>query len=1580
MRKLLLAAGIAALVASAGFLYPQKAIHPGQEGMADARTSWGVSYNPAIAFIENKTQFSGRNMLPGTEVLYGVDYGSARIFFTKEGLTYRMDKYVKKPKTERAADLKAGVKFKTPAERKFRFFTDVLHMQWVDANADVRVAAHDLTADYHSYTFHAGEEVKNVNYIKGYEKIVYENLYPQVDAEYTIHPEGGIKYALVLHPGADVSNIKMKYSDANKMSRGEAGSLRFTTFRGDIIEHAPVTFYADNESSAISSEFVCEGDIISFRLGNYDHSKTVVIDPWVQMPAFVNSKGVWECEKDGAGNVYIIGGDSPMKLQKYNSTGTLQWTYNTPYDTLGYWLGTFATDLAGNCYVTSGAVAGMQKVNTSAGLQWNYTAPFLSVDEYWSIAFNCDQTKLVVGGTTAGGRGLAGAIFDINTATGNLIDKQIVAYGNPLGIPIEVQEVRAISSSRNAKYFFLTLDSVGAINQNLNACSGVPVFKENSTYHFSYKSETYRPENGNSGICAIRANQSFAYTQNGSTVHKRSPVTGAILATATIPGGITATDPVFGVNQPGNSGIDLDSCGNVYVGSANAVIKYDSDLNLITSVSLPFRVFDVTVGYNGEVIVCGASGDNTNTARTGYVQVVDMSACAPFALICCDATICPVDYFCTTDAAATLTAVTPGGTWGGPGITNSATGMFDPAAAGVGTHRIGYTLSCGTDSIDIDVFDCSPVVVCIENNGQYTATGGTGPYTWEHQVPTQDCSLCLPPIPPFIQPCSFPPGCATTVLAWTVYSTDSTITPPGTFPIIIYDSGINRDTINSAAELSPCNTCPAITVNISSQTNLACFGASNGSATASATGGTIPYTYSWQPGNLSGDSQSNLSGTTYTITATDANGCRGTGSVTITSPTAITMSLSQTNTSCAGNDGTATASASGGTPSYSYSWSTGDTTNAITGLQGGNYSVTVLDANSCQATGSVAITQIPGFTFSVSINDASCGNNDGSATITPSGGTPPFTYSWSTGGNTATVSNLPVGSYTATITDANSCSDTAAINISNVGGAVITFDSKTDVDCNGSSNGAINISVSGGSAPYSYSWSNGAVTEDISGLPGGNYAVSASDAAGCIAIFDTAITEPSALAVSGTVTNGSCTAPLGAITLSVSGGSPGYSYSWSNGAITQNLSNIAAGDYAVTVTDNNLCTETNSFTVNAPGSFTITLVADSALCAGSSDGSVASTVSGGNAPFQYSWSTGAVTSGIANVAKGTYSVTVTDFINCSVADTATVEAPQVITAIASITEVLCQGGNNGGIKLIPFGGTPDYTALWSNGDSGLTLTGLAPGIYTATITDANDCTADTTISLTAASVYEVETSVTNATCDGSSSGSAQANIINGNTPPYTFNWNTGDSLPTATNLVPGVYFVTVSDSLHCLRNDTAIVGTGSGMMIEDSVKPVSCPQARDGAIVVTVIGGTQPFTYSWSNGANTASNVNIGAGTYYLTVTDNEACTGMDTVLVWVDTLGNAECDTLVIYDVFTPNGDGANDQWVIDGLYSYSENELQVFNRWGSLVFEAKPYTGNWDGRSKKDELLPAATYYYILKLNDPNGSVYSGTVTLIR
>ena len=221
---------------------------------------------------------------------------------------------------------------------------------------------------------------------------------------------------------------------------------------------------------------------------------------------------IWECEKDASGNIYAIGGVMPMQLLKYNPSGTLQWTYNTPYDTANVWLGTLAVDNAGNAYLTAGSVAAIQKINTNGALVWDNPNPggFLSNDEFWSITFNCDQSKLVVGGTGGAALNLTATVYDIDVNSGNVTASQDVAQGSTFGIPPSVQEVRAICASPNGKYYFMTQDTVGAIQQNLNACGGNPLFyKIDNGYDLGYKCENYRYDNA--GICAIKANNFFFY-------------------------------------------------------------------------------------------------------------------------------------------------------------------------------------------------------------------------------------------------------------------------------------------------------------------------------------------------------------------------------------------------------------------------------------------------------------------------------------------------------------------------------------------------------------------------------------------------------------------------------------------------------------------------------------------------------------------------------------------------------------------------------------------------------------------------------------------------------------------------------------------------------------------------------------------------------------------------------------------------------------------------------------------------------------------------------------------------------------
>ena len=711
--------------------------------------NWTVKNESSKVFIENKGQFPLQNKasIHAEDVLFAFDNGQTIMYFKPSGIVYAFNK--KNPKKnndeleEHARDYKSHAE-EEREEHAVATTTDLVSMNWENANPDVKLITEEPTTDYFSYSFYdeAGK-VKNINHIKGFKKIIYKELYPGIDVEYIFHPLDGVEYSLILHPGADVSNIKMHYSHETTIEPN--GDLHITTLFGDIVEHAPKTFYAESKSSEVPTGFLKTNNTITFNLANYDNTKALIIDPWVQTPSLPNSNGVWECEHDTLGNVYIIGGDFPMKLQKYNSAGTLQWTYITPWDTANNWLGTFATDQLGNNYITSGSIASLQKVDNTGSLLWTANSGLFSTNEYWDIAFNCDYTKLMIGGTTGSMSNLMGAIFEINMNNGSIINSIVTTGGNMFGTPPSIQEVRSMVPSSFGNYYFLTLDTIGFINQNFSI--NPSLYRINSGYSLAYKCENFRPNNGNSGIKALKASPNFLYSLNGTSIQKRSLLDLSVITSVPIPGGISIVD-TFGRHHLGNCGIDIDDCGNVYVGSCNEVIKFDANLNIQSALLLSFNVYDISVSNNGEVIVCGATGDNTSLVRTGYVQSINFPACNPMTPYCCDLSIVPVDTVCS-NSPITLQAFTTGGVWSGTGITNSSLGIFDPTVAGLGTHTITYTLSCGSYSFPITVSTLAAITICPDQNSclgtgvQLNVTGGNT-YLWSPALGLSSTTISNP--------------------------------------------------------------------------------------------------------------------------------------------------------------------------------------------------------------------------------------------------------------------------------------------------------------------------------------------------------------------------------------------------------------------------------------------------------------------------------------------------------------------------------------------------------------------------------------------------------------------------------------------------------------------------------------------------------------------------------------------------------------------------------------------------------------------------------------------------------------------
>lgn len=583
----------------------------------------------------------------------------------------------------------------------------------------------------------------------------------------------------------------------------------------------------------------------------------------------------------------------------------------------------------------------------------------------------------------------------------------------------------------------------------------------------------------------------------------------------------------------------------------------------------------------GTTVGCNNSGAGTlNPYAYYYIDDVSITANA-----CCYADILPVAAQCLNGAPVTLSAI-PGlesgctpqplaGTWSGPGITDAAAGTFSPAVAGVGTHTVTFTLACGyVATTQVIVGPCTPLVVC-QNGNSLTVSNGVGPYLWQQQVTQQDCSGCFPGVPPFVPPCSLPPGCAVSVTAWQTYSTGATVPAPTSFPVQVVDAAGTVYTLNNLSGLPPCANCPPITVTAGTVGNVSCAGGNDGSASVSASGGVGTYDYLWMPGNLTGASQTGLAAGIYTVTATDDNGCAGTQTIVVNQPTALTLQTS--------------------------------------------------------------------------VTPAGCGLNDGSATVTASGGTTPYGYAWSpTGGSAATAGGLGAGNYTVTVTDFKGCQQTASVTVSNVGGPAIAVVGQEFVSCAGGADGSIEISITQGTPPYTIAWSpaggSGITAQNLSA---GSYTVTVTDADGCVGTQSATVTEPPALVLGAAASPATCGFADGSAAVAVSGGTPPYTYQWSPTGGTADLAmGLAAGAYTVAVTDFSNCTQTASVEVEiavADSSLQAVLEVSPETCVGN-DGTAQVTVTGGLAPYTYSWSMMPDSEGpsVAGLAAGSYSVTVSD--------------------------------------------------------------------------------------------------------------------------------------------------------------------------------------------------------------------------------------------------------------------------------------------------------------------------------------------------
>lgn len=791
-------------------------------------------------------------------------------------------------------------------------------------------------------------------------------------------------------------------------------------------------------------------------------------------------------------------------------------------------------------------------------------------------------------------------------------------------------------------------------------------------------------------------------------------------------------------------------------------------------------------------------------------------------------------------------------------------------------------------------------------------------------------------------------------------------------------SVVAQDTMGQVDSATITITEPGIlNANINTLNNESSPGSCDGFVEIIPNGGTIPYSYYWNNASTTNLDSALCSGN-YWIDVTDANGCQDTAYFFIDSISNPCVNffvnfINIANESSPGMcDGVAEASVSGGTAPYTYLWSpTGHNIAIASSLCAGNHTVTVTDNNACQINNTVFIDSINNpcvgyYAYLGTIqNESSPGACDGFADIYSNGGTAPFTYSWSNSNTTNSDSALCAGNYWAAITDNNGCSDTLTFFIDSVqgcGGFNINLGSILSESSPGACDGYADIVAGGGTAPYSFNWSNSNTTSVDSMLCAGNYSVTVTDNNGCsdsISFFIDSVNNPcNGFSINiGNLTNASPGLCDGSAYVIANGGQAPYYFQWSTGDSTGTANSLCYGNYNVVVNDNNGCSDSLSVFIDS-------LVCNISIsisnftnvsCFGKPDGSISVNSAGGVGLIEYSIDAGATTqtlNSFDSLAAGTYVIYTGDTTGCLDSIVQVITEPSQIlidTSGLAISGTSCSGQGGSITGLTISGGSAPYSYQWTGGASAnnsvIDLNGATSGsAWMLNITDASGCQVASDIYAIGQqnSTVMVSVSTTDVSCAGVFDGQATASATGG-IAPYTYQWfNGAGNTANNTGLMADSGWVQAYDVNGCASNQTNfVINEPIAMAITETITPENCGSG-DGTIFISVSGGTSPYSYSWSQGANqTDSALNLVAGQYEITVADANGCNRTKLLNVANNNFSASSIETL-------PSCNGGND------------GNIDL------TVTPAGAYTFLWSNGATTEDISGLEAGYYSVTIDD--------------